>query len=95
MDAGTPIDFFVQGTRGAYAACAAAAEAWQSLGVACPGCGRRYFASVTRRDLSHDAATVRAYPDVAGQMLIATDALAGECPDHAYRVRVRAFSIVA
>ena len=95
MDAGTPLDFFLQGSRGAYAACAASAEAWQTISIVCPGCERRYVASVARRDASHDAAAVRAYPDLAGQALVATSTLAAECPDHGYRVRVRAFSVVA
>jgi hypothetical protein len=37
---------------------------------------------------------VLAYPDVAGQMILAERALAAECPDHGFRLRVRAFSVV-
>ena len=95
MDAGSPIDFFLQGTRGAYAAAAGAADAWQCVSVTCPDCGARYLASVPRRSINHDAVAVLAYPDVAGQMLLAARRLAGECPDHGYRLRVRAFSVVA
>ena len=95
VDAGSPIDFFLQGTRGAYAAAAGAAEAWQCVSVSCPGCGTRYLASVARRSTIHDADAVLAYPDVAGQMLLAARNLARECPDHGYRLRVRAFSVVA
>ena len=94
MSAGTPLDFYLQGTRGAYASAAAAAEAWQCVSITCPSCGARYLASVSRRSLTHDAATVLAYPDVAGQTLIAERTLAGECPDHGYRLRVRAFTVV-
>jgi hypothetical protein len=94
LEPGTPIDFYLQGTRGAYAAAAAATEAWQALSVNCPACGARFVASIARRSPEHDAAAVRAYPDVAGQMLLATRTLGAECPDHGYRVRVRAFSIV-
>ena len=95
MDAGTALDLYLQGTRGAYAASAAAAEAWQPVSVSCPSCGSRYLASVPRRAVTHDAATVAAYPDVAGQMLLAARNLAAECPDHGYRLRVRAFTVVA
>ena len=95
MSAGTPLDFFLQGTRGAYASVAASAEAWQCVSITCPDCGARYLASVSRRSLTHDAAIVLAYADVAGQVLIAERALAGECPDHGYRLRVRAFTVVA
>ena len=95
VSAGTPIDFFLQGTRGAYAAAAASAEAWQCVSITCPSCGARYLASVARRSLAHDAATVLGYADVAGQMLLGARSLATECPDHGYRLRVRAFTVVA
>ena len=95
MDAGTALDFYLQGTRGAYAASAAAAEAWQPISVSCPSCGSRYLASIARRALTHDADTVAAYPDVAGQTLLAARSLAAECPDHGYRLRVPAFTVVA
>jgi hypothetical protein len=95
MDAGTPLDFNLQGTRGAYAACAANAESWQAVSVECPSCQTRYIAAVARRDADHDAVQVQNYPDVAGQMLLARRNLADECPDHGYRMRVRAFVIVA
>ncbi len=84
-----------QGTRDAYAACAAAIEAWQALSVHCAGCNARYIGSVPRRGLGHDAATVRAYADIAGQLLLAERALARECPDHGSRLRSPAFSVVA
>ena len=95
MDAGMPLDFYRQGTRGAFAACAASAESWQPVGVTCPGCGARFIAAVSRRDPHHNAAAVSNYPDVAGQSLLAERALAADCPDHAVRVRVRAFTVVA
>ena len=95
MDAGAPLDFYLQGTRGAYAASAASTEAWQPVSVSCPSCGSRYLASVARRALTHDAATVAAYPDVAGQTLLEARTLSAECPDHGYRLRVRAFTVVA
>ena len=95
MDLGTPLDFYRQGTRGAFAACAASAENWQPVGVNCPSCGARYIAAISRRDPLHDAGAVSNYPDVAGQTLLAARALAADCPDHATRVRVRAFSVVA
>lgn len=94
MDSSSPIDFHMQGTRGAFAACAAAVDAWQSISVACRGCGARYIAAVSRRDPAHSDMTVLAYPDIAGQMLLAERNLEGECPDHGFRLRVRAFSIV-
>jgi hypothetical protein len=94
VDGNSPIDFYLQGTRGAYAACAAAVDAWQSISVACRGCGARYIATVSRRDSSHTEATVLAYPDVAGQRLLAERTLERECPDHGFRLRVRAFSVV-
>lgn len=94
MSAGTPLDFFRQGSRGAYAAAAAGVDTWQCISVVCPACGARYLASVERRDTGDGAAAVSAYPDVAGQALIAGRALGGECPDHGYRLRVRPFSIV-
>jgi hypothetical protein len=37
---------------------------------------------------------VLGYPDVAGQMILAERALAAECPDHGFRMRVRAFTVV-
>jgi hypothetical protein len=37
---------------------------------------------------------VLAYPDVAGQRLLAERILERECPDHGFRLRVRAFSVV-
>lgn len=95
MSAGTPLDFFLQGTRGAYAASAGSAETWQCVSINCPACGSRYLASVERRSAAHDASVVLAYPDIAGQMLLAARTLAGECPDHGYRLRVRAFTVVA
>jgi hypothetical protein len=67
---------------------------WQCISVVCPKCGARYLASVERRDEGDDATAVTAYPDVAGQRLLATRALSSECPDHGYRLRVRPFSIV-
>lgn len=94
MDAGMPLDFYRQGTRGAFAACAAAAESWQPVSVTCPDCGARYIAAVSRRAPLHDAAAISTYPDVAGQTLLAARSLAADCPDHGVRVRVRAFSIV-
>ena len=94
MDAGTPLDFYRQGTRGAFVACAAVADRWQAVSIACPGCGARYIAAVARRHRIDDAATVAAYPDIAGQSLTATHHLAAECPDHGFRVRVGAFSVV-
>lgn len=94
MNGGTPLDFYLQGTKGAYAACAAAADAWQSLSVTCRCCGARFVATVPRRDPTHTARAVLAYPDVAGQLLVAERVLARECPDHGYRLRVRAFSVV-
>jgi hypothetical protein len=94
VDNSSPIDFHLQGTRGAYAACAAAADAWQSISVACRRCGARYIATIPRRDPAHSDATVLAYPDVAGQMLLAERNLERECPDHGFRLRVRAFSVV-
>lgn len=93
MSAG--LHFHRQGTRDAYAACAAAIEPWQTLSVHCRRCGVRYIGSVPRRSPGHDAAAVRAYPDTAGQLLLAERALARECPDHGARVRVPAFSVVA
>src|SRR5262245_29267389 len=94
VDGNSPIEFHLQGTRGAYAACAAAVDAWQSLSVACRSCGARYIAAVSRRDPAHSEATVLAYPDIAGQRLLAERNLERECPDHGFRLRVRAFSIV-
>jgi hypothetical protein len=94
VSAGIPLDFYRQGTRGAHASAAASAEAWQCVSVTCPSCDARYLASVSRRSLTHDAAAVLAYPDVAGQMLLAERTLAGECPDHGFRLRVRAFTVV-
>ncbi|MGH2586109.1 MAG: hypothetical protein ACRDJE_14445 [Dehalococcoidia bacterium] len=94
MSAGAPIDFYLQGSRGAYAAAAAATEGWQSIAVACLGCGARYLASVARRCESDDAEAVAGYPDVAGQTLLARRYLHDECPDHGFRVRVRAFTVV-
>jgi hypothetical protein len=95
MSAAAPLDFYLQGTRGAYAAAAAAAAAWQSVAVTCPGCGACYLASVARRSTAHDANAVLTYPDVTGQMLLAARYLQEECPDHGYRVRVRPFTVVA
>lgn len=94
MEIGSPVHFYLQGTRGAYVACAADSASWQPVTVICPGCGARYIASVEKRDAEHTAAAVAAYPDVAGQALLAARSLGGECPDHGFRVRVRAFSIV-
>jgi hypothetical protein len=88
------LDFFRQGSRGAYAAAAAGVDTWQCISVVCPRCGARYLASVERRDAEDNAAAVASYPDVAGQRLLAGRALGSECPDHAHRLRVRAFSIV-
>jgi hypothetical protein len=95
VSASTPLDFYLQGTRGAYAAVAASVDAWQPVAVTCPSCGTRYIGAVERRDSAHDAAQVRAYPDVAAQVLLASRYLDGECPDHGVRVRVRPFSVVA
>jgi hypothetical protein len=95
VSAGSPLDFYLQGSRGAYAAAAASADGWQSISVTCPGCASRYLASVARRCPSDDAAMVAGYPDVAGQMLLAERNLGAECPDHGYRIRVRAFTVVA
>lgn len=94
METGAPVHFFRQGTRGAYVACAANCDTWQAVSVRCPACGARYIASVEKRAAHHHAAAVAAYPDVAGQILLAANVLARECPDHGYRVRVRAFSVV-
>jgi hypothetical protein len=94
VSAGTPLDFYRQGSRGAYAAAAAGVDTWQCISVLCPKCGARYLASVERRGKDDDAATVRFYPDIAGQILIARRSLGAECPDHGHRLRVRAFSIV-
>jgi hypothetical protein len=95
VSVGGPLDFYLQGSRGSYACAAAAVDGWQCLSISCTGCGSRYFASVARRDQSDDAATVAGYPDVTGQMLLAARNLAAECPDHGYRLRVRAFTVVA
>jgi hypothetical protein len=95
VSVGSPLDFYLQGSRGSYAAAAAASDGWQCLSVTCSGCGSRYLASVARRCESDDAAAVAGYPDVAGQMLLAQRNLASECPDHGYRIRVRAFTVVA
>lgn len=94
MEIGSPVHFYLQGTRGAYVACAADLTVWQPVTATCSGCGARYIASVEKRDADHTAATVAAYPDVAGQALLAARTLESECPDHGFRVRVRAFSIV-
>ena len=92
----------VEGERVGFAAiervttdAAAAVDGWQCISVTCTGCGSRYLASVARRDQADDAAAVAGYPDVAGQMLLAARNLAAECPDHGYRLRVRAFTVVA
>jgi hypothetical protein len=95
VSAGSPLDFYLQGSRGSYAAAAASADGWQCLSVNCSGCGSRFLASVARRSEADDAEVVAAYPDVAGQMLLARRNLAAECPDHGYRLRVRAFTVVA
>lgn len=94
MSAGSPLDFYLQGSRGSYAAAAAAADGWQCVSVTCSGCGSRFLGSVERRSPSDDAEMVAGYPDVAGQMLLAQRNLAAECPDHGYRLRVRAFTVV-
>ena len=94
VSATTPLDFFRQGSRGAYAAAAAATDAWQCISVQCPRCDSRYLASVERRSVDDGAAVVIAYPDVAGQVLLAARTLNDECPDHGYRLRVRAFNVV-
>jgi hypothetical protein len=95
VSAGSPLDFYLQGTRGSYAAAAASVDGWQCLSITCSGCGSRYLASVERRSQSDDAEAVAGYPDVAGQMLLARRYVAAECPDHGYRMRVRAFTVVA
>jgi hypothetical protein len=80
VSAGTPLDFYLQGSRGAYAAVAAAADGWQCISVTCSGCGSRYVASVARRSESDDADAVAAYPDIAGQMLLARRNLRSSAP---------------
>lgn len=89
------LDFYRHGSRDAFAAVAADPEQWQPLSVSCGGCGTRYLATVARRRPSDDGTAVGAYPDVMGQTLLVTRALTRECPDHAYRIRVNAFTVVA
>jgi len=49
---------------------------------------------VARRHPEHDSTSVRAYADLTGQTLLAARHLGEECPDHGFRVRVRAFHVV-
>lgn len=91
----TALDFHIQGLRAAFAVCAANEERWQAISITCPSCGFRYVASVSRRSLQDSPEAVRAYPDVAAQIVLAGRVLERECPDHPYRVRVRPFSVVA
>lgn len=89
------LDFYRHGSRDAFAAVAAEFTHWQAVVARCGGCGTRYLASVERRHPPDDSATVCAYPDVVGQTVLVERTLLRECPDHPYRIRASAFTVVA